>query len=310
VRFVEHENNKQLQKTIGMDLYLDIVKHVSGHPLFSELAQANASLLLDASDIIFALRKIAIGSLSPTASEMLTVNIYKNVARSVSHSISMKYSDQTETGITSKEDKAAMAQYVKSYGKLCAMLSPGTTEVAKTLPRFSPSGKLKTLQTIQAECKAACSPTLPKVSPPKSANVIPREEEELKEPAGGKKAAETKLIEKKVTRAGAKKTNADEDDVNPVDVKPKPTGSVRKSGLGLKGSPHKEVVEEDESPPRKKVTPEKSPNEKPINMGQLAEVETLEKLASSLSAMPKMAVDLNTVIEAIQVGASHLPPPR
>jgi hypothetical protein len=266
MRFIPNESSKDLQQIIGMDAYLEAVKHASAHPLLADLVQSNAPLVMGASDIIFALRKIADGCMSQDANEMVTRNVYKHAVQSVAYPIAAKYADQMNMGISPKEEKAAMSLYHKSCNKIFDMLSPGTTEVAKTLPRFTATGKLKTVETIKSGWKSALTPTLPKVMSRAAANINQKsdQKEQKEQKAGEGAAAQPKagegaaaqpapkaVIEKKATRAAGKKS--DSPDVPPA-------GASRKSALGIKGSPKKneEDDEEDEEEvyhARKKPSP-------------------------------------------------------
>jgi hypothetical protein len=305
--YIPCEQSKDLQKIIGVDAYMEVVRSTSAHPLLADLVEANAPLLLGQADIIFSLRKIAEDIMSSEAREMLTTNVFTNAVRSIAYPISAKYTDQVAVGISGKEEKQAMALYQKTCNKVFSMLSPGTTELAKTMPRFRPSGKMKTVETIMNNCKRTLTPTLPEVKSGRAANQKDKEKAEEAEEDVEEEEEVTpppkvvKPMEKKMTRAGTKASG-----------EPVAQGASRKSGLGLKGSPKKdESDDEEELRVRKKISPQalempkkpsptSSPEVNSVAMDLVAESEKMDKLAGAMSALPGVTEKLDAVVKSLQ----------
>ena len=76
VQYVSNPTPAHLQKQIGMELYLELVKVVSEHPLFKPLVLANWPVAMGCGDILSALRKLANCDATIPGSNILAEHIF------------------------------------------------------------------------------------------------------------------------------------------------------------------------------------------------------------------------------------------
>ena len=157
--FIPCETPTDLASKIGMSAYMQVVRAVSGHPLYKPLIDAQWVEAMECQDILTALRALADGMIRPRAAEILAKHIVDTAAKSVSKPIERRYESLTE-GIQKKDENRAISDYKKKVNQVLSLLSPGATEVSKLMPKVQSRTLYSQLFT---QAQANNTPILPKV---------------------------------------------------------------------------------------------------------------------------------------------------
>ena len=258
----------------------------------------NLHVAMGAPDIIFALRKLAMNDATPAAAkDILAKHIYGNAARSISYPIETQYSDQKDFGISRKECSSAMQLYTDSCAALFKIMSPGTTEVSKMMPRFTAAGKLA---TIEKHSVAKHTPELPAVTAGKPANNMPNLKPNPPNPDNASKPQSSAAKKTPMPMAAASNVPPSAHLAGSGATR---GGATRKSSINVMGSPHKEDDDDDDASSKKKKSPaDDIKMAAPRMSAQLsADVKGHEELASAISSMPTITADMAATMIELKV---------
>lgn len=285
VRYRSCSTSTDLQNIIGLSAYMQAVKAVSGHPLFRDLVELQWPAAMGCADILTAMRALADGNVTPRGTEILAKHVADTAARSVSTPIARQYEDSHAEGIQKKEHSRAMTDYKKRSDAMFAMLSPGTTEVAKLMPRVA--GRTAYQQFFEAAMRNH-TPDLPKVKSAAraAAPAVPHPEantgDKTEASTGGSAPAPRKTRAKvsplvpdsaalvAPSRAKVAPVVDDSNDTSTASSRSptaKASSRMRKSAIAVEGSPNKGEEEPD---------------------GKRGKVSSAEELAESMNALPKI----------------------
>ena len=302
-RYISCPTPADLQSLIGVSAYMDAVKYMSAHPLYRPLVESGWPAAMGCSDILTALRALADGDTNPGASEILAKFFCDHAARSVSAPINKKYEPLLDEGILKKEEKRALEVYNEKVTKMFSILSPGTSEVSKLLPRVQSRAFYK---HAMESAKGSQTPVLPRIKPAKPRNVPasasnvpasnkvpatdgvapPSSAPSAAAPSTGgslSSAPQPRKLKTKISPLAAESSTPVDSNVAPATNRNQSTadGCVRKSALAhVEGSPHKSTEGEEGSKRGKVCSPEdlaESINTLPAMLGKMAEAANIFK---------------------------------